>query len=902
MTHHSNSTPLSSASHSQDDVFSIQKAKMDYLSWRGIENRTGVEKKNVCGFVIQQFLDNAADYEETHSVNSTPPEAKVVLKKEANFMRIVVGNSNTNSNIFSKKMVQNIFDVDSFYSSKRNQFKITRGALGDALKELLCIPYVLAREAGLNGWDEPLTIRNGNGQAFLVRLIVNRGINQSFHSEVEELPQWRPASTFQNYTEIEVRIPMVEGVNYDYEKVWPFVSHYSIFNTHIGFHLQIDGNHKLILPPTQPINHRWKNHSSIYYYRLSEFHDFILGLEDNDSEVYNVLYKTFREGSNLKKSSITQMTVGQLKESPQNIDRLYKQLKNSMSYPASLALPFDITKKKDRINALRVRVQTIIGYGKPISSSDIKYKSIIGTYNDSDVKFPFLFEIAIMRVDSMEENLIVCDSLNCSTQIGKHVLFQGIDEFEWTTPNSKYIKTSYTLFDILNHFGYSSNKDKCKKPHALVIANLISPRVEYHDYGKTQLYFKPFAKDVVDTVIKVCQGGGRDKQGRIDAIEIEREIIRERKYAIDANPNLIEIKPWTQSTVFYNTRKKAVTEYGYKSEEIDAMREYLTSHIKEICEDDLGTTREALGIYAADRAQLYFDGQWRDVGIDEIEYLSNCGIDIIIIEKEAAIKQLGPYADEEGIALLNTRGFLVDYALRLSVRSAQKQGNVAIISDRDVSGYLLALKAPNVYRIGIDGDTAADFGLNTKDLEEKYNAPKNHLKALKKWINENKYEYADKALELVKELKYIEHRRIEIDVVMAAIDDNRKFWNWILQKLRDRFDRRNYLRAFNPPEYVSPKVVDEINDIAKQLGIEALEKPRENLMRQLSNIEGGFLFDRTNEVIPGEPMTVPKYKDIVSDHSRHIIESNERVKPFLEKLQNILDEDKEEKDNDGDNQ
>jgi hypothetical protein len=49
----------------------------------------------------------------------------------------------------------------------------------------------------------------------------------------------------------------------------------------------------------------------------------------------------------------------------------------------------------------------------------------------------------------------------------------------------------------------------------LVIANLISPRVEYHDYGKTQLYFKQFAKNVVETVIKVCKGGGRDKQGRI---------------------------------------------------------------------------------------------------------------------------------------------------------------------------------------------------------------------------------------------------------------------------------------------------------------------------------------------------------------------------------------------------
>jgi hypothetical protein len=75
---------------------------------------------------------------------------------------------------------------------------------------------------------------------------------------------------------------------------------------------------------------------------------------------------------------------------------------------------------------------------------------------------------------------------------------------------------------------------------------------------------------------------------------------------------------------------------------------------------------------------------------------------------------------------------LVDYALRLTVKSSQKQGNVAIISDRDVSGYLLASKAPNVYRIGIDGNTADDFGLRVEDLHEKYDAPKNHLKALKK--------------------------------------------------------------------------------------------------------------------------------------------------------------------------
>jgi hypothetical protein len=35
---------------------------------------------------------------------------------------------------------------------------------------------------------------------------------------------------------------------------------------------------------------------------------------------------------------------------------------------------------------------------------------------------------------------------------------------------------------------------------------------------------------------------------------------------------------------------------------------------------------------------------------------------MLIIEKEGIVEQLAPYADEDGIALLNTRGFLTEYA------------------------------------------------------------------------------------------------------------------------------------------------------------------------------------------------------------------------------------------------
>jgi hypothetical protein len=63
------------------------------------------------------------------------------------------------------------------------------------------------------------------------------------------------------------------------------------------------------------------------------------------------------------------MTVGQLKHSTANIDRLYGELRKSMSPPATLSLPFDVTKKV-REKALKQRVLDAYGAFK-----EMKYKS-----------------------------------------------------------------------------------------------------------------------------------------------------------------------------------------------------------------------------------------------------------------------------------------------------------------------------------------------------------------------------------------------------------------------------------------------------------------------------------------------------------------------------------------------
>ena len=51
-----NKTPL------LPDIFSSQKSRMDYVTLEGIENRTGVGKENLYGFILKELLDNALDF------------------------------------------------------------------------------------------------------------------------------------------------------------------------------------------------------------------------------------------------------------------------------------------------------------------------------------------------------------------------------------------------------------------------------------------------------------------------------------------------------------------------------------------------------------------------------------------------------------------------------------------------------------------------------------------------------------------------------------------------------------------------------------------------------------------------------------------------------------------------
>jgi hypothetical protein len=803
---------------------------------------------------------------------------KVTILKEDAVLRIIVRNTN-NSDIpsFSRDKLESIFNFDKFYSSKRNQYKLNRGALGDAFKEVLCVPCALARKYDID-WKRPLIITtaiHNTQQIFLISLIVDR-IKQTIHTDIQALKGKEEVES--NYTEIEVHLPVIEDI-LDLDGLNNFLINYATINTHIDFTFNLPASSEphlqqiLNFPQIQSINNKWTNLSSVYYYSLSEFQNFIFGLEKSidDLPVYDILRKTFREVSNMKKARLVEMSVGQLEQTPHNIDQLYFELHNTMkpiSSPSNLSLPFEINKKV-RMESIKKRLEQ-----RPLFKvSDMKYKSEFGYYKSKDVEFPFLYEIAVVSSNSIPYYLDFVNSLNSSVMPGNYSFLIGDDSetFHWQTQtdrkNDNY-RYSRTIFDILEYYGYSFKKDKCKKPHTIIIANLVSPRIDYKSYGKSSIDLSPFTAAIAETTVKACLGGSNgiaSKEDSVSVIGLLRGLLKERLEVVKKDPTLKEKQKWTQSTVFYHLRP-ILLRYGFSPESID--RQYITSEIKSVCAQYLGVKREGLGITAADRAQLYFKEKWYDVGLEEMNSLSQYGTDMLIIEKEGVVKQLAPFVDEKGIALLNTRGFLTEYASILSEQASKNGCNIAILTDFDVSGLLIANNIPNVYRIGIDFDTLDYFNLSPSQVEEEYKPKQNHLKPLRD------REACNIDAKIFEEVDYVSKKRIEIDSVLAAVNDNATFCKFILSKLEKKFPTRDYNRAIYVPEYVMPSCLEELNRQVQEECTLILQKKRSKLKHQFSNITGFVDVMQLNRSIP--------------IHLRKIIESDDEIRPFLSDIESLI--------------
>ena len=280
---------------------------------------------------------------------------------------------------------------------------------------------------------------------------------------------------------------------------------------------------------------------------------------------------------------------------------------------------------------------------------------------------------------------------------------------------------------------------------------------------------------------------------------------------------------------------------------IDVSRKYFKTLLRKIC-DKFGKKRSEIGVITGARAEMYFGGRWESVSFDAIEELAQKGTDIVFIEKEGIIDELKRHADKYGIAMVNSRGYLVEYAHDLMRAAKRLDANIIIITDYDLSGVNLASKcADDIPWITMDDTTLQYFGLQ-KDKNIVVRATNTKLIDHIEEIMENDDRFANLDIE------FLRTNRIEINAVIAAVGDLR-FWEFIMNKLQELYPIRNYNRAIELPTKdtdvdetdLYPNAIRKLILHVRKVVDNAVRETEEKITAEQENVHGFLEVDKKKQ-------------------------------------------------------
>ncbi|MGB8935911.1 MAG: hypothetical protein WCC17_12480 [Candidatus Nitrosopolaris sp.] len=263
---------------------------------------------------------------------------------------------------------------------------------------------------------------------------------------------------------------------------------------------------------------------------------------------------------------------------------------------------------------------------------------------------------------------------------------------------------------------------------------------------------------------------------------------------------------------------------------------------------------------------MYFQGNWSGVKFDYIKNLARNGTDILFIEKMGIVEILTEHANKYGITIVNTQGLLTEYGKDLMKEAQRQGGHVAILSDYDDHGLLMASKVPEIPRIGIDERTFPYFRLLREALS---------IEGQQRLVN---YEFLDIFHNKTIDKEFVKKRRVEIDAVLEQVGDER-LWEYIMEKLIELYPTRNYNRVISMPsaETLYPRTVQSflgyINFIANKITNDEERKIKNNL----------------NEV-KGMLDVSEKDKEII-DNLNNLVSQDNGMKIIVSKITELLNSD-----------
>lgn len=246
-----------------------------------------------------------------------------------------------------------------------------------------------------------------------------------------------------------------------------------------------------------------------------------------------------------------------------------------------------------------------------------------------------------------------------------------------------------------------------------------------------------------------------------------------------------------------------------------------------------------------------------------------------MIEKEGMARIFDDLVDPYGMAVINSRGFFVDYLDDVSVKAVDKKSNLVLLRDFDPSGIIIEMGAKQfgIRCIGINDEMLSYFGLSRNDVQDRH-PPSNknsHWKNVKRLAETTNPE-------LKKEIPFLSKYRIEIDKVHAKVGSRRLF-EYVLKKLSER--PRDLNRVIYPNDYVQPEALGDLAYEMHRVGEPDGEPEATEIYFEQSDYEGlcDDIWKRQKENDDRVRLKI--------ESNRHIKWASKQLGPIIERLSKV---------------
>ena len=164
--------------------------------------------------------------------------------------------------------------------------------------------------------------------------------------------------------------------------------------------------------------------------------------------------------------------------------------------------------------------------------------------------------------------------------------------------------------------------------------------------------------------------------------------------------------------------------------------------------------------------------------------------------------------------------------------------HVAIVTDYDIPGILIASALQGVVWLGVNEEMLKHFGLfkENKQRVVPYNPKKDRIKpeTFKKMVESDNRFYGTVDIDFLKENK------VELDAILSHVGSER-LWNYLMNKLKESYPTRDYTRVISSkPSLLDhyPQTIKNFNQYIHSHVDSLIAKESEKIESELKDVEG----------------------------------------------------------------